>query len=309
MRVLPGAIEAAVVVVAVAAPAAAQDARFEAAMERGVTLREAGRDEEALAVFREAWEETHSPRARAQIGMAEHALGRWVEAHVHLNEALASRDPWVQRNRAALQRLLAAVERQFGSVEVRGRPAGAEVRINGARVGTLPMTEPVRVPGGAARLEVSAPGYDALVSELTVRPTGVTRETVQLAPRLAPAPPARGGALRALAWASAGTGAALLAGGAVALALHASTVDRHDARCTGAAAPGGPETPACRDDRELAGTLHTLSLTGLIAGGALGVASVVMFLVGPSRRESGASARVSCGAGPGSVGVSCGGTF
>jgi len=296
-------------VTAVAAPAAAQVARIDAMIERGVTLREAGRDEEALTIFREAWEETRSPRARAQIAMAEHALGRWVEAHVHLREALASTDPWIQRNRAALRGLLAAIERQFGAAEVRGRPAGAQVRVNGSPVGVLPMAAPVRVPSGAVRLEVSAPGYEPMVRELTVRAGGVTRETVQLAPRLAvTAPEPRGGTLRALAWTSASVGAALLVGSAVTFALHESTVGRYDARCLGRSAPVDVETPACRDDRELEGTLRALSTAGLVAGGALGVAAVVMFLAGPSRRE-GASARVSCGAGPGSVGVACGGTF
>ncbi len=307
MKVVAATIAAAWM--ALATPAAAQVSRIDAMMERGVTLREAGRDEEALTIFREAWEETHSPRARAQIAMAEHALGRWVEAHVHLREALESSDPWIQRHRAALRGLLAAIERQFGAVEVRGRPAGAEVRINGSPVGVVPMAAPVRVPSGAVRLEVSAPGYDPMVRELTVRATGVTRETVQLAPRLAATAPApRGGTLRALAWTSAGVGAALLAGSVVTFALHESTVGRYNERCLGTSAPIAAETPTCRDDRELAGTLGDASTAGLIAGGALGVAAVVMFVAGPSRRD-GASARVACGAGPGTVGVACVGAF
>lgn len=305
----PRRIAVGAVVLALAGPAGAQVDRVEAQFERGVTLREAGRDAEALEVFRGLWEETHGGRARAQVAMAEHALGRWVEALVHLREALATSDPWVQRNRPALRGLLATIERRFGSLEVRGSPAGAEVRVDGSPIGVLPMAEPARVASGRVRVEVSAPGYATAVRAVTVGAGGVTRETVRLSPiGLAPTPAQRGSGLRTGAWIAGAAGVALLAGAAVSFALHESTVARYDAQCLGRLAPSEAETAACRDDRDDEATLRTLSTAGLVAGAAAGVLSAVLWLAAPSR-AAGGQAALRCGGGPGDVGVACGGRF
>ena len=65
-----------------AAPFAHADAQSEAdaLITKGVGLREKGRDEEALDVFRQALAKSPSARARAQVALAEQALGMWVLA-------------------------------------------------------------------------------------------------------------------------------------------------------------------------------------------------------------------------------------
>ncbi|MBK8695071.1 MAG: hypothetical protein IPN17_23025 [Deltaproteobacteria bacterium] len=73
-------------------------------MRAGVELRRAHRDEEALAHFTRAYGQTRSPVAQAQMGLAEQALGRWVEAEEHVRRSLeAATDPWILRNREALR--------------------------------------------------------------------------------------------------------------------------------------------------------------------------------------------------------------
>lgn len=48
---------------------------------------------------------SHSPRALAQIALAEQALGRWVEAERDLRNVLhMSEDPSIARNRDTAQR-------------------------------------------------------------------------------------------------------------------------------------------------------------------------------------------------------------
>lgn len=107
-----------------AAPAAwAQNNGLDATLRRGVALREAGDERAAYELFRSAWERTHSPHALAQMGLVEHALGRWTEADAHLREALASADPWVQRNREALQGALAIVARNVDAQRPPTAPA------------------------------------------------------------------------------------------------------------------------------------------------------------------------------------------
>src|SRR5262245_38202257 len=69
----------------------------EAAIKRGIELRKKGDDEQALREFTQAYQLSKSPRALAQMGVAEQALGRWVDAEVHVERALqASSDGWIQ---------------------------------------------------------------------------------------------------------------------------------------------------------------------------------------------------------------------
>jgi Tfp pilus assembly protein PilF len=85
-----------------AAPVAAQTApvnaeeESNAAIARGVQLRQAGNDDEALAEFRRADQLMPSPRTKAQIALAEQALGQWVAAERDLRAALSTADdPWI----------------------------------------------------------------------------------------------------------------------------------------------------------------------------------------------------------------------
>lgn len=267
-----------------AGPAWGQARGLEEAIARGLTLRQGGRDAEALAAFTELWERTHSPRVRAQMAMAEHALGRWAEADAHLREALATDDPWVERNRATLRAALPEIGRHVGRLEVRGLPAGAAVRVDGAPVGTLPLREPTRASEGVARLEVSAPGYLTAVRAVTIRGDAVAREEVTLTPdpnhRVAER-------VRVAGWVGVGVGGALLLGAAAALVLGGAAHDR--------------------GDREGAETLGTVAAAGFGAGVGLAALSTAVLIV--ARPRSARPSAWACGAGPGDVGVRCGGRF
>lgn len=60
-----------------------------AAVKRGMELRRAGRDEEALDVFREALARAPaSNRIRVHLAASHQALGQWVEAERFLREAM-----------------------------------------------------------------------------------------------------------------------------------------------------------------------------------------------------------------------------
>lgn len=301
--------------------ASAQTATLESTLERGVSLRELGRDEAALEVFEGAWARWRSPRALAQVAMAEHALGRWVAADAHLREALASDDPWVRRNRAALEGVSAVVASHVASLEVTGEPAGAEVLVDGVAVGSLPLEAPVRHLVGEARVEVRAAGHRAESRVVSLEAGPPRRETFTLERDVIEGPPrapvvvvatprtrSSGSPLRTLRWVAAGASGLFLAGAGVTFALHESTVGRYNDRCLGTSYPLSRETAECQSDREAAPTLSALSVAGLAVGLGLGVTAAVLFVVAPSApRES--LAGVSCGAGPGQVGVSCGGSF
>lgn len=310
---------------------------------QGVQQRQEGHDDVAYGLFRRAYDLAHSPRAAAQMGLAEQALGRWVDADTHLREALrASADPWVGRNRVALEGALAVVARRVGSVEVTGGVPGAEIFVNGARAGALPLAAPLRVIAGTVTLEVRARGYDAQRRGVMVAADGMARENFDLVPQIESAPPTRvtsapllvrsvlPPAARApeddralmsrsthttLAWAgTVGAAASIVIGGVLARARE-SPADRYNVgadtgRCLGTASPLDTETDTnCRSDRSAADALRTGSIVAFTVGGLLAVGSIVLFVTAPSRRSPTARARMECTPGPGDFGVACGGRF
>ena len=188
-----GVVIAGVVALAVLAPAAARGSpdasggrESEAHISRGLELRRNGDDRGALPEFEKAYEIAHTPRAAAQLGLVEQALGRWNDADAHLAEAIRARDdPWIEKNRATLQRALHLVGDHVGAVEITGEPSGAEVIVNGRSVGHLPLPDAVPVIAGTVDVEVRATGYGRYAQKLSVGAHQHTPLVVRLEP-LAP---------------------------------------------------------------------------------------------------------------------------
>lgn len=145
---------------AAAGPPSPTAGEEEALIRRGVELRKARDDLAARAEFQKAYDMTHSPRAAAQLGLAEFALGRFDDADVHVSEALrAQRDPWISKYRKELDQSLVDLQNHVARVEVIGEPVGAEVYVNGRLSGRLPLENPVAVSEGQVDVELRAPGF------------------------------------------------------------------------------------------------------------------------------------------------------
>jgi hypothetical protein len=161
-----------VLLVCLAAPAARAQRRVDL-IDQGVALREQGRDEEALALFEQAYAQTNAARALAQIALAEQALGRFVEAEAHLADAIShDEDAFIRRNREALEGALAEIRGRVGDLSVVGGVPGAEVIIGGQAVGVLPLDAPVRVVAGSVAVEIRASGYERFIDTVQVRGGG-----------------------------------------------------------------------------------------------------------------------------------------
>ena len=310
--------------------AAPDDADADALITRGIELREKGKDDEALAVFKKAFARAPSPRARAQVALAEQALGLWVPAETGLIGALAAEnDAWIAKNRAALEGALALVRRHIGSLEVRGTD-GAEVVLDGVRLGTLPAAAPFRVEAGMRTLELRAKGFHPTTRSIEVPAGTVARETVSLVPMpVESSAPAGGDASgtpaahrgddegrsdpgrgqRLLGWAFVGTGAALLVTGGLGFLVRTGIVDDYNERCPGL---GVGQSADCDDKIEAARTWLTVSIVSLVAGGVFTLGGVTLAATAP-RREAAAASGVRVGCAPSSArgGASflCSGSF
>ena len=170
-----------------AAPAAAsarQPDQADELIRKGVDLRKSGKDDKALEAFRTSFQLQPTPRAQAQMALAEQALGLWVDAERDLKEAMrATSDPWVSKNAKALSGAMATVEQHLGSLQLLGTPAGAVVKIDERVVGTLPFENPIRVTAGEVLVSVSYDGYFEIDRRIAVSVGRLVRETIALHPQ------------------------------------------------------------------------------------------------------------------------------
>jgi hypothetical protein len=144
---------------------------------RGVECRRKRDDAGALRLFQQAYEMDHGPRALAQMGLAEQALGKWVPAFEHLRAALAvNGDPWVDKHRTVLKDAVARVADHVGFVEIFGGSTGAEVRVDGIVRGTLPLPKPMVTTTGTVAVDLSMVGHLPIRRTTTVRSQETTRE-------------------------------------------------------------------------------------------------------------------------------------
>ena len=301
-------------------------AEAEALIAKGIDLREHGKDDEALALFKQALAKSPSPRARAQVGVAEQALGLWVAAEADLVLALSAvDDAWIAKNRGALEGALATIRRRLGTLEVRGTD-GADVMLDGVRLGVLPATAPFRVEAGRRTLEIRKDGFHPTTRSLEIPAGGVARETVTLVavtpetvakpgggPGAAggpvPAGPDPGRSQRLLGWVFTGAGVALMATGGIGFLVRKGYVDDYNIRCPGV---GADQSPECADKADSSKTWLTISIITLVGGGIFTVGGLTLVATAPSREaKAPAKVRFACApsvfGGGGSLG--CAGSF
>lgn len=149
----------------------------------GVEARVRGDDGAALEAFRQAHALAPSlGRAAAQLGLVHQALGDWLEAEPLLEAALASEDPWIGRNRSAIEGSLEVVRTHLATIEARA-PEGASVWLDDEAHGA-PAPRTLRVVEGTHRLRASLDGHDDAEASLDAR--GGRTELVTLLPRARP---------------------------------------------------------------------------------------------------------------------------
>lgn len=166
-----------------ASTGARADDEAEVLVQKGIELRKTQHDLEALDVFRLAYAKSPTPRILAQIGLAEHALGLWIDAETDLAGALAhASDPWIQKNGDALRAALEVVRGHLGWVLVEANVVGAELRVDGRPVGKLPLPR-VRIVAGAGFVEVSAGGHESASRAVVVPARGEVKVVLVLVAR------------------------------------------------------------------------------------------------------------------------------
>jgi hypothetical protein len=296
------AITAILLSAAIAAPvlpaiALAQDSA-DALIERGLALRARQRDADALLLFERAFAMQPTPRAQAQIALAQGALARWREADRNLRTALsANSDPWIAARRAILEDALATIDGNLGGVQVVGSAVGAGVQIAGEDAGTVPMSQPMFVEPGRVQVQIRRPGVPIEMVELEVAAGGRVEHRADAAPPVEPVDPVGeppvpepvdppgdrdtggSGTMRTLGYVSLGVAGAMLVTGVIAYALregHAADFN-DDPECgTDVAMP----TAACLSYQQSFDRAGAISIVGFAAAGVFAAVGLVLILTG-----------------------------
>jgi hypothetical protein len=155
----------------------------DALIRRAIQLRKIGNDRAAVEDLQRAYGIARSPRAAAQLGFAEQALGLWPRAEQHVREALGSlEDKWVRKNRATMEAALTTIRAHLGRIFVEGGELGAQVTVNGESVGSMPLADAVSVSAGPVDIEVRAAGHVPALKTITVAPGQYVRVPFTLQP-------------------------------------------------------------------------------------------------------------------------------
>lgn len=317
----------AIAITFVAAGAHAQSRAADALVERGIALRREGRDVEALELFEQADALDRSPKTVAQIGLAAHALGDFVQARGVLRDALSNADDtWIASRREVLEAALDDAEAHLGRLHVEGGLAGDRVLVDGRAAGLLPLAEDLVVPVG--RVEVSLERAGARVAERRVTVEARTTRAVPFDTPLAPPPAAElprdhesepaplatdATSERRTTWvpyvgvALVGAGAAGLGVGITMNVLRENDAARfREGAACGRFAPGEDET--CDTLYARARDRQAGAIAGYVAGGALVAAGVLLLVLAQTEHEG--DLAVSCAPSFGErTGVTCMGSF
>ncbi len=124
-----------------------------------------------------------SPRVLAQLALAEQSLQRWGDAFTHIDEALReAQDPWIAAHRPELEDSLRIIREHLPQLAPQTNVPGAEVWIDGVRVGTLPLRPAYAVPTGSVTIELRARGYQTLRRVVSIDDGQIYREMLTLQP-------------------------------------------------------------------------------------------------------------------------------
>lgn len=314
--------------------------------DRAVELVDDGQLEEALIEFQRSYDLTQHFAVLYNIGQVLVSLAKPVEAVDAYERYLVEGGKQVRAaRRAEVEEEITRQKARIATLEIRGLPEGAVVRVDDKEIGTAPIAAPVRVGVGIRTVAASAEGYDSAEAVVTVAGEDhkvvelvlvkqVVAETPPVAPvenpvEPAPAPPvltpvpapspeaalsttsepAKARPLGKLRIAGIATAAAGAVGLATGTYCWLTAKSRHD-QAVATWYEGSKDTAS--DLQGEAQDYVKAANISYVAGGVLVAAGLVLFVVGTLSTEGGTTAshaHVAPMVGPGFAGLTARGTW
>jgi hypothetical protein len=147
--------------------------------DRAMELNNDGQVAEAVIEFKRAYEIAPQHTVLYNLGQAYITLAKPVEAVAALQRYLDEGGKDIKpARRAEVEQEIARQTTRIATLEIRGLPDGAQVRVNGADVGKAPLGKWISVGIGDHVVSATAEGYDPAEVKVTV--AGEDRKTVEL---------------------------------------------------------------------------------------------------------------------------------
>ncbi len=249
------------------ATARADDEGPEDLIRQGVRLRKRGEDAKAHGYFQRAYDIARTPRTSAQLGLSDLSVNQWLDAEVHLSEALSYSDPWIESNKGTLESSRQAARTHLGKIEIDGAAPAATVEATGRPVTPLPADGAIWVSPGTVSLKLQAAGFKTATEEATISLGAVAQVRVTMA-RLEPEPTVGGPKIET---AGAG-GGSTPAGGAEGGGEPTAT--------------GGTVTRSPADEAHHRRSLRIASVAVTGAGAAIAVTGLVLWRMGVGKGDA-----------------------
>jgi hypothetical protein len=301
--------------------------------DRAVELVDDGQLEGALVEFQRSYDLTRHFAVLYNIGQVLVSLARPVEAVDAYQRYLAEgRDLVPAARRAEVEKEMLRQKARIATIDIRGLPDGAMVRVDGKEIGRAPFGGSLRVGVGKHSIAAAAEGYDPAATEVTV--AGEDYKVVNLplarsalpatlplpvAPPAFVAPAAPVVVAMPLAEPAKPSMSKLRVAGIVTAAVGVAGLAAGTAFWFTAKGRQDDALNVYKDDYPKAQNLHseaanfvTAANVSFIAGGALVALGVVGIILGSPDRgaaTSGMHAYVLPAVGPGSAGLGAGGTW
>ena len=297
---------------------AADESDAAALIERGLILRQAQRDAEALALFEKAQALAPSPRGQAQVALAQQALGRWVLAERNLRAALAvqgdacstrgdrsSSARWPSSPRTSATSSSWGPRRGRCSSTASASRSPTRSRTCGSRSGDAPSSSGWRARTRSRAPSRFSPARSSASRSSSIR-SWISRSAVDYPlPRPTPAAPTveAGRTQRLLGWIALGGAGIFVATGVAGLAEReiAAGDFNGNASCTGQ--PSNHLSSQCSGWLDEGTTGQTLAIVGFVGGGVVGALSVALLATAPSSKARSAAVAFPCA--PTSGGAFC----
>lgn len=138
--------------------------------------------EDALKLYRQAYQAFPNPKIYFPIATAEQKLGRYLEAMQHYQEVIRdSKNPSAELL-AEVNRAIASVRKKLVALDLVVKQDGATITIDGKVLGMAPLEGPHYMAPGEHKYSVSLEGYATIEEVLDLAPGKVVKRKVRLKP-------------------------------------------------------------------------------------------------------------------------------
>lgn len=141
------------------------------AFQAGNRALQAGKIQEAEDRYEEAFRLRPSPDVAANLAQAEKALGKRAEAAEHIAYAIRTRAASTRpEQKAAMEALLAELQKGVCSLSVQANVSGATVSVDGRPVGTEPLKAPIFLEPGSHIIRAELDEHEPKEQMISVTP-------------------------------------------------------------------------------------------------------------------------------------------